>query len=70
MPGPMPAAPRQFHRWLIRSAISVFSLLAAYEVFGYFARTHDPLALIIAAASGGFAVGLFFYLGWFMRRSA
>jgi hypothetical protein len=70
MPGPMPRAPRQFHRWLIRSAIGVFSLLTAYEVFAFFSSGRDPVTLVIAGASAGFTVGLFFYLGWFMRRSA
>ncbi len=70
MAGPMPRAPREFHRWLIRGAIVAFLLLATYEGFAFFDGGRDPGSLAIGAAAAAFAVGLVFYLRWFMRRSA
>jgi len=70
MPGPMPRAPREFHRWLVRSATVAFSLLAVYEVFAFFQGARDPLSLTIGVAAAGLAVGLVYYLRWFMQRSA
>jgi hypothetical protein len=70
MPGPMPRAPREFHRWLVQCAIGVFLLLALYEGFAFVDSGRSPTSLGIALLGVSLAVALIFYLRWFMRRSA